>query len=250
MSLVIAIKDKDRIILGADKQGSLGNRKDHTATKVWEVKGFDSCAMGGVGYARANQIMQYIGGLLDKNMFDENEGIDEEFVVSLLAPTIQATLENYGVSMDGHDPEAQVTIKAMPNTFIFAYKDRAFVIDRDLTVSEVTDYAAIGSGAEIARGSLYSSKDKNPFQRITEAIEAAALETMFVDDAVEVVVTKEYPEDEKLYNDAVGLTSLLEALMESEKSDTEIIKDEDKDNRPKRKRKKKEESVENTTEKK
>ena len=34
MSLVIAIKDKNRIVLGADKQTSVGNNKDHLATKI------------------------------------------------------------------------------------------------------------------------------------------------------------------------------------------------------------------------
>lgn len=240
MSLVIAIKDKDRIILGADKQGSIGNTKDHSATKVWEVKGFDNCAMGGVGYARGNQIMQYISGIIDKNLFDENEGLDEEFVVSMLAPTIQATLEKYGITANGEDEVNGISIKAMANTFIFAYKDRAFVIGRDLYVSEITDYAAIGSGAETARGSLYSSKDKDPFQRIVEAIEAAALETMFVDDSVEIVVTKEYPEDEKLYMNAVGLTDLLAQTI------TEVEKPKkDSENKKPIKSKKKKDEVKN-----
>jgi len=35
MSLVVAIKDKDRIVMGADKQVSAGDSKDHTNTKIW-----------------------------------------------------------------------------------------------------------------------------------------------------------------------------------------------------------------------
>ena len=34
MSLVVAIKQKDRIVLGADKQVSTGDSKDHTNTKI------------------------------------------------------------------------------------------------------------------------------------------------------------------------------------------------------------------------
>lgn len=34
MSLVIAIKDKDRIVLGADKQVSVSDFKDHSCTKI------------------------------------------------------------------------------------------------------------------------------------------------------------------------------------------------------------------------
>ncbi len=34
MSLVIAIKGKDRIVLGADRQSSVGGTKEHTSTKI------------------------------------------------------------------------------------------------------------------------------------------------------------------------------------------------------------------------
>ena len=34
MSLVVAIKDKDRVVLGADKQVSTGDTKNHTNTKI------------------------------------------------------------------------------------------------------------------------------------------------------------------------------------------------------------------------
>ena len=37
MSLIVAVKDKDRYVLGADKQSSAGGNKDHSATKIWEV---------------------------------------------------------------------------------------------------------------------------------------------------------------------------------------------------------------------
>ena len=59
MSLVIAVKEKDRIVLGADKQASLGNAKDHTNTKIWRVEDLPGAIMGSVGSARASQIIQY-----------------------------------------------------------------------------------------------------------------------------------------------------------------------------------------------
>lgn len=34
MSLVVAIKQKNRIVLGADKQISTGDSKNHTSTKI------------------------------------------------------------------------------------------------------------------------------------------------------------------------------------------------------------------------
>ena len=34
MSLVVAVKHKDRVVLGADKQISTGDSKNHTSTKI------------------------------------------------------------------------------------------------------------------------------------------------------------------------------------------------------------------------
>ena len=69
MSLVIAIKDKNRIVLGADKQTSIGNNKDHLATKIWEVSDLPGALMGSVGSVRVSQILQY-SELIDKNSFE------------------------------------------------------------------------------------------------------------------------------------------------------------------------------------
>ena len=59
MSLVIAIKDKNRVVLGADKQVSAGDSKEHTITKIWEVEELPGAIMGSVGSARVSQIIQY-----------------------------------------------------------------------------------------------------------------------------------------------------------------------------------------------
>ena len=84
MSLVVAIKDKDRIVLGADKQASTGSTKDHTNTKIWELEELPGAILGAVGSARASQIIQY-SQIIDKNMLDNP--IDTDFIVRVLAPT-------------------------------------------------------------------------------------------------------------------------------------------------------------------
>ena len=71
MSLVIAIRDKDRIVLGADKQVSTGGSKEHTSTKIWPVAELPGAIMGGVGSARASQIIQY-ANIIDKNLIDKS----------------------------------------------------------------------------------------------------------------------------------------------------------------------------------
>ena len=200
MSLVVAIKQKDRIVLGADKQVSTGDSKDHTNTKIWEVEELPGAIMGSVGSARASQIIQY-ANVIDKNLINNNE-ISTDFIICALAPTLAAGLKAGGIKIDTPD---EGVCEMMPNAFIFAYKDSAWLIWNDFSVTEITDYLAIGSGADVARGALYATKDKDPFSRIVTCIDAAAESTLFVDNGIDLLTTKDHTGDDILIAKAFGL---------------------------------------------
>lgn len=199
MSLVVAIKDKDRIVLGADKQVSTGGTKEHTNTKIWEVEELPGAIIGSVGSARASQIIQY-SHVIDKNLVAGD--IDTLFIVKALAPTLANSLRNNGIVVEPGDGGK---CDMMPNAFIFAYKDRAWTIWHDLSVSEIEDYFAIGSGSEVARGALYATPDKNPFDRVAISIEAAAEATLYVDNGIDLLTTKIYDSDLEAMATALGL---------------------------------------------
>jgi ATP-dependent protease HslVU (ClpYQ) peptidase subunit len=65
--------------------------------------------------------------------------------------------------------------KLLDNDFLIGYKSRVFVINNDYHISEMlTNYAAIGSGAETALGSLYSTRKWDDCEeRLIEALEAS-----------------------------------------------------------------------------
>jgi 20S proteasome alpha/beta subunit len=199
MSLVVAIKDKDRIVLGADKQASTGGNKDHTNTKIWEVEELPGAIIGSVGSARASQIIQY-SQIIDKNLLNQN--LDTEFIVRILAPTLANGLKANGITVEA--PEG-AKCDMMPNAFIFAYGDRAWTIWHDLSVSEIDKYFAIGSGSDVARGVLYATQDQDPFKRIVTSIDAAAESTLYVDDGIDLLATKRYEEDLNAMAVALGL---------------------------------------------
>ena len=199
MSLVIGIKDKDRIVLGADKQVSTGDSKDHTSTKIWPVAELPGAIMGSVGSARASQIIQY-SNIIDKNLFDGE--ISTDFVICSLAPTIAEGLKHNGINLDTKE---EAVCEMMPNSFIFAYKDRAWLIWNDLSVTELDSYLAIGSGSDVAKGALFATKNKNPFERIVTAIDAAAESTLFVDDGIDLLATAAHEDDESQAAIALGL---------------------------------------------
>lgn len=215
MSLVVVIKDKDRVVIGADKQGTMGDSKSHTATKVWPVKGYEGLLMGGVGMCRANQLMQYTNGLIDRNDFDNGEvDLTEEYVAMILAPTIQGILAAHGITIMGGDEDG-IKFPGLPNSYVVAYKDKAWLIGQDLTVEEINDYLAIGSGSAYAKGVLFATADKDPFERIAMSIEAASIETCSVDDCVEVLTTEEREGDEEAFNQACGNFDILDAIQQA-----------------------------------
>ena len=214
MSLVIAIKEKDRIVLGADKQSSAGGTKDHTNTKIWRLDELPGAVMGSVGSARASQIIQY-ANIIDKNLLGKE--LDTEFIVRVLAPTIAGGLKANGIVVDSSDG---AKCDLMPNAFIFAYKDKAWTIWHDLSVSEIDEYFAIGSGSEVARGVLFATPEKNPFERIVTSIEAAAESTLYVDNGINLLVTNEQEDDKKFVAKALGIELLEQKPTKKKKAKT------------------------------
>lgn len=184
MSLIVAVKDGDRYVLGADKQCSAGGSKDHNATKIWEVEKAPGIIMGGVGSVRASQIIQY-SDVVDLNCLAR--GLTTEFISRSLVPEIVAALEINGISCQ-ISPEDKT--KYIPNVFLFAVEDKAWAVWNDLSVVEIEDSFAIGSGSEVATGALYATKDKNPFERIVTCIEAASESTLYVDDGIDLLATR------------------------------------------------------------
>lgn len=220
MSVVIAIRDKDRVIIGSDKQVSTGVMKDHSCTKIWNVSDLDGAIMGGVGSARASQVIQY-SNIIDKNSLHAEP--TTEFVICALAPAIAITLKEAGIKLDARE---DASCLLMPNAFIFAYKDRAWMIWNDLSVTEIGDYFAIGSGSEVAMGVLYATAGKNPFERIVTCIDAAAESILFVDHGIDLLTTKTYLSDAKIITKVLGFEDSAKETNIENRSKTKKVKQE------------------------
>lgn len=240
MSLVIAIKDKNRIVLGSDKQASIGVNKSHDTTKIWEVANLPGAIMGSVGSMRASQIIQY-NKIIDLNDIADNQKIDTNFIINSLVPLIVSQLQTHGVATTNKDSDDKETDCIMiPNAFLFAYYDQAWMIWQDLSVSELDDYLAIGSGSDVATGVLFATTDKNPFERIVTSIDAAAESTLFVDDGVDLLSTKPEDSDGLLIAKALGIEEMKEIkeiLNQTKTEKTKEINKEEKVNKSKKEKK-------------
>ena len=129
----------------------------------------------------------------------------------------------------------------MPNSLLFAYKDRAWMIWHDFSVSEIYDYLAIGSGSDIAKGVLFATTEKNPFERIVTAIDAAAENTVYVDDGIDLLVTEEKSTDFKQFSKALGVEiqklEVQEGNLQEKESELEEKKEPEKKDTPKKSKK-------------
>lgn len=199
MSLIVAIHDKDRFVFGADKQSSVAGGKEHTATKIWCANDMPGLILGSVGSRRVSQIIQY-SDIIDKNYLQET--LDTDFIVNSLVPVLMGTLKNMGVIVD---PPEDAAIPRRPNSFLVAYKDKGWCIWNDFSVSEINGYTALGSGSDLAKGSLYSTGNLNPFQRAVLSIGAASESDLYVDNGIDLLTTKTYPQDILCIHKALGL---------------------------------------------
>lgn len=178
MSVVVAIKEGNKVYIGTDSQVTKGGTrttlKNPNNYKVWRVDGAPHCLMAHVGAFRDSNIVRCMDRLVtDYNIFREHIGY--EFVVKKVVPDIVEELKKFGMLKD------EKYIDGLNSEFIFAYQDQLFLIGFDKSVIEINDYVAMGSGEDQAIGSLLSTEGENPRERIVKAIKASAAADIYVD---------------------------------------------------------------------
>ena len=178
MSVVVAIKEKGKIYLGCDSQVTCGGTrttlKNPNNYKIWKVQNAKHCLMGAVGNLRDACLIRTMDNLVTEyNIYKKHICFD--FVVNQIVPDIIEKLKYYNyLKKDGF-------FDSMNSSYLFAFEDQLFLIGMDASVIEVEDYVAIGSGKNEAIGSLLSTENEAPEQRIVKAIKASVANDLYVD---------------------------------------------------------------------
>ena len=188
MSVVVAIKQGNKIYMGADSQVTRGGTRLSLSNpnnyKIWKVKGVENCLMASVGDLRDACVIRIMNGLVRE--IDALKGeVDFEYVVGRIVPLIKEELSDYGyIKKDG-------VFEGFESSYLFAFEDKLFYINRDASVIEIDDCIAIGSGSNEAIGSLItSSKEEDSEQRIVKAIKSSATHDIYVDYPIILVNTE------------------------------------------------------------
>lgn len=197
MSLVVAIKTNEGIVMGCDSQVSYGNNKyslsDDASCKIWNIINCPNGLMGSVGMLRDSQIIS-AHAVIDPTRII-TDSIDFDYVVCDLYTTISNILESYHrISLEPtYDKDGNFVPPILNNEFIFAYNDKAYQISQEGCVRTIDDYLVIGSGADIATGVLDNNHDKPPEERIIEAITCCNKNTLYIDN--NIILSYTYDKD-------------------------------------------------------
>lgn len=189
MSVVVAIKKDGVVYLGSDSQVTRGGTRTSLTNpnnfKIWKVKGVDNCLMGHVGLLREACVIRVMENLVREIDVIHDE-VNFEYVVTRVVPKIIDELKEFNyVEIEGK-------FKNMESKYLFAFKDKLFIIGYDASVIEVDDYVAMGSGESESIGSLLTTNnDEDPETRIIKAIKASAAHDIYVDYPIVLSNTKD-----------------------------------------------------------
>ena len=189
MSVIAAIKKDGVVYMVADSQVTRGGTRTSLSNpsnyKIWKVKGVENCLIGHVGNLRDACVIKVMYGLV-REIDAIKENVDFEYVVCRIVPMIIDELKNYNyISKDGR-------FDVMDSRFLFAFKDKLFLISSDASVIEIDDCISIGSGECEAIGSLLTTqKNEDANIRIIKAIKSSATHDIYVDYPIILSNTKD-----------------------------------------------------------
>ena len=137
--------------------------------------------MGGVGARRDLCFLRATPGLIPTTNALINQLSYNEVVTDIVPAMIQ-TLVSYGLypknplCKPAFDDDGCGSMGALNSQFLIAVGGNLYSVGVDGTVEEVEDYIAIGSGGDLASGSLLATEKTKmtPEERIVKAITAAA----------------------------------------------------------------------------
>ena len=193
MTCIVAIKDDDNIYIGGDRQGSSGGFITHrNKPKVFTLNyGYqgkqglnkqDAMLIGFTSSFRMGDILRHIFKAPDYQL-----GIGpEDYMVKFFVPELIKCFKK-----NEYIQKKDESISG--GCFIVCLRGRIFTIEEDFQVGEsIENYAAVGSGSEIALGAFYAMQNCNTSSssedKVRTALKAASHYNAYVDDIIDIIV--------------------------------------------------------------
>ncbi len=167
MTCIVGLEYEGKVYIGGDSCSSNGDRYiTSSEDKIFFVETRDDkFLIGGAGTSRGKDILTYNFNPTRANKDDS----DDKFMRTIVVDAAKDAFKNCG-----HESASQGHQRSY-NNFLIAYKGHLYKMGSDYAIINYHNtYAVIGSGQEVALGSLWTSRDwKDPKKRIMTALEAA-----------------------------------------------------------------------------
>ncbi len=188
MSVVVAIKDGDKVWMACDSQTSYGGTKECSTTsnnhKIFKQR--SNTLIGVVGRARLNNVIRVEDELIDELTHLKDE-VDFKYVVKTIVPKLFTLCDKYGLTYKDKQKEQ----KYIDGAIIMAHKDKIYNIDADGCVTDVPTFYATGSGYSTAIGFLNQCDMADVKDNIVRSVKSACESDLFVNYPIIVMNTKD-----------------------------------------------------------
>ena len=192
MTVVIALKDKKNndVIIGSDTMVSGANtfRKmdipkffvKEISTGSWD-KDKEKIVLGEAGSVT---VLEYMKRVYKPPVWDKKKETFNTYMLNKFFPGFKKLLEDK-IYVEKYEKNNSVI--DLGTKLIVIYKNEIYSMFRSMGFERHTEeYVCIGSGEEVALGSLYSSRDLEPKLRVNDAVMAAGELTMYVNTDVHI----------------------------------------------------------------
>lgn len=173
MTCIVAVVSDGTIHMAADSATTDGwGTQDRLATS--KVFRSGDMLFGCSGSSRLAQILQYVfRPPRHVKDVEEDQVIEREttaFLVTEVVPALRGALDHEDALVTRDNTAALLG----NSSFLLGYRGHLYTVCSDFQVHENTDnFAATGSGSEVAVGALYASGHLAPRERLEQALEAA-----------------------------------------------------------------------------
>jgi len=161
MTCIVGLVQNDEVWIGSDSRVSFGDSYGYTTSteKVFTNRFLFGCC----GDIRMINLLRYELVVPELDEYDLDRSI-----VTRLIPAIQKTYKEGGWLIENQG-------RQQGGQFLLAVGNNLYTVDYNHQIIKPgSGFTAIGSGVEVALGSLYSTAKREPLNRVLTALQAGA----------------------------------------------------------------------------